>query len=183
MGEATEDLRRDIEDTRSAMSGTLEAIGDRVSPGRIMERRRNRAVVWVRDTRYRVMGRADELTSRMGDGAHQAGQAPQAVAETMRERTQGSPLVAGGIAFGVGMLVGSMFPASQTERRLGEQAMRATEPIKGELQDAGRQVAENLKEPVREAVEDVKQTAQESAQQVKGSAQSSAAQVREDAKR
>ena len=180
MGEGTEGLRRDIEDTRSAMSGTLEAIGDRVSPKRIMERRRNRVVVWARDAKERVMGTADDLTSRIGDGAHEVGHAPQSVAASAKERTKGSPLVAGGIAFGLGVLVGGVFPASRTERRLGEQTMRAAEPLKGELEDAGRQVADHLREPVREAVQDVKATAQAGAQQVQETAQEGADQVRRD---
>ena len=61
MDETTEGLKQDIEDTRSAMGDTLEAIGDRVSPGRILERRRNRMVGWARDTKDKVMGTADDL--------------------------------------------------------------------------------------------------------------------------
>ncbi|MCU1497065.1 MAG: hypothetical protein JWM47_1018, partial [Acidimicrobiales bacterium] len=42
MAERTEELRREIEYTREHMGSTLDAIGDRVSPGRVVERRWNR---------------------------------------------------------------------------------------------------------------------------------------------
>ena len=42
MAERTTELRRDIEETRERMTGTMDAIGDRVSPGRVVERRVNR---------------------------------------------------------------------------------------------------------------------------------------------
>jgi hypothetical protein len=175
----TEDLRRDIDDRRASMSGTLEAIGDRVSPGRMVERRKNRMIVWFGSARDRVMGTAQDVTDRMSDKAHAVGSAPSNAMETVRSNTSGAPLVAGGIAFGMGMLVGSIFPASRTEQQLGQRAKEAAEPLKKELQDAGQQMVEQLKEPVSEAVEDVKQTAQQGARQVRETATDAADEMRE----
>jgi hypothetical protein len=179
MGETAEELRHDIEDTRVSMSGTLEAIGDRVSPGRVLERRRNRMIVWVGNARASLMGTADDLTSRVNDTAHHLAEAPSTTMQGVRSNTKGAPLVAGGIAFGIGVLIGSVVPASRTERRLGEQVAGAAEPLKNQLQEAGREVAEHLREPVQEAVEDVKQSAQDSAQQLRESASDGAEQVRQ----
>jgi len=179
MGETTEELKRDIEDTRSSMSGTLEAIGDRVSPGRMLERRRNRVVLWVHGARDKVMGKTEHLTDRAGDAAHRVGETPSSAMDSVRSGTSGAPLVAGGIAFGIGVLIGSLVPPSRTERELGQQAMQAVEPVKAELQEAGRGMVENLREPVSEAVEDVKQTAQDSAQQLRQSASERAEQVKQ----
>ena len=39
-----------------------------------------------------------------------------------------------------------MLPESRTERRMGQQAMQAAEPIKGELKNAGREVVEHLQQ-------------------------------------
>jgi Protein of unknown function (DUF3618) len=167
MDEATEVLKHDIADTRSAMSDTLEAIGDRVSPSRIMERRRNRVVVWFNGAKDRVMGTADDLTSRVGDRAQQLGNAPGSVVRSVKSETKGTPLVAGSIAFGIGVLIGSMAPPSRAEQRLGEQARQAAEPLTGELQNAGREMVDHLREPVREAVDTVKESAQESAQHLR----------------
>jgi ElaB/YqjD/DUF883 family membrane-anchored ribosome-binding protein len=181
MAETTTGLRYDIEDTRSEMSDTLEAIGDRVSPSRIVERRRNRVANWYRDARDRVMGTAEDMTDRLGDTAARINDGPSSMASQIKQRSQGSPVVAGAIAFGVGVLMGGILPESRTERRLGQQAMQAAEPIKGELQNAGREVAQNMQQPVRDAVEEVKQTAAEGASSVKETAQEGTQQVRQQA--
>ena len=91
MGETAEGLRQDIEDTRSAMSGTLEAIGDRVSPGRILERRRNRMMGWVRDAKDKVMGTADQVTNQIGEGAHHIRSAPSTAVDGMASGTRETP--------------------------------------------------------------------------------------------
>jgi len=56
MGQSAEELRREIEQTRAGLGDTLEAIGDRVSPGRVIERRKNRVTGGIRSARERVMG-------------------------------------------------------------------------------------------------------------------------------
>ena len=48
MGETTEELRQQIEQTRNGLGDTLDAIGDRVSPGRMVERSKNRMTGGVR---------------------------------------------------------------------------------------------------------------------------------------
>ena len=42
MGQTAEQLKEQIAGTRDDLSETLDAIGDRVSPGRVIERRKNR---------------------------------------------------------------------------------------------------------------------------------------------
>ena len=184
MGETTEELRQDIAHTRLDMSGTLDAIGDRVSPGRIAERRKNKMRVWGRSVRERVMGagdsladRADDMRGRAHDMTERLSDAPDHMMGSVKEHSQGSPLVAGGIAFGAGVLFGALFPPTVAEQRLSERAMDAAEPMKDQLQGAGRELVDHLKEPLKEAVEDVKHTAQSGAQQVKESAQSGGQQV------
>lgn len=167
MGETTEELMREIDDTRSSMTGTLEAIGDRVSPGRVFERRRNRVVNWCLRTKDRVMGTAENLTDRAGGTAHRVSDVPVAAMETVRSNAAGAPLVTGGIAFGIGLLIGSVIPPSRTERQLGQQAQHAVEPVKNELQEAGRDLVQNLREPVTDAVNDVKETARSGAEQLR----------------
>jgi ElaB/YqjD/DUF883 family membrane-anchored ribosome-binding protein len=184
VGEATEELttnelRREIDDRRSSMSDTLEAIGDRVSPGRMIERRKNRMVLWFGSVRDRVMGTAQDMSDRMSDKAHAVGSAPSDAVDKVRSSTSGAPLVAGGVAFGFGMLIGSLIPPSRTERQVGQRALQAAEPIKQELRDAGHEMVDQLKEPVSDAVEDVKQTAQQKAQQVRQSASDAAQDMRE----
>src|SRR3954453_11921358 len=115
MGQSAEELRRDIERTRSELTGTVDAIGDRVSPGRIVERKTNRARESIRSIRGTVMGTASDAAGAVGDkvsgaastvsgaassAAGTAGsaagslkEAPHAAKEVAASRTQGAPLV------------------------------------------------------------------------------------------
>src|SRR3954447_12062677 len=56
MGQAPEELRADIEARREQMTDTIDAIGDRVSPSRIAQRRVDRTKTWMGGVRERVMG-------------------------------------------------------------------------------------------------------------------------------
>ena len=177
MGQSPEELRYEIADTRAELGQTLDAIGDRVSPGRMIERRKNRFVVGMRSAKDRIMGTASDashaVTDRVqgvGDGiAGTAGEAVDTVRgapEVARQQAQGNPMMVGAVAFGVGFLVAAAFPPSRTEEQLAEQAMEKAEPVKQQLIESGQEVAEHLKESATEAVGQVKQTATESAGQV-----------------
>ena len=67
MGQDTEELKRGIEDTRQDMSATLEAIGDRVSPGRMVQRKKNRMMESVSSVRERVMGTASSAKEKLAE--------------------------------------------------------------------------------------------------------------------
>jgi gas vesicle protein len=162
MGESAEELRRDIEETRGGLTNTLDAIGDRVSPGRVIERRKNRMVQGVQSVRDRVMGSASDVRGTVSGGTTTAYDAVKDTPDTVRNQTQGSPVVAGAIAFGVGFLVAAILPPSQSEQRAAEGLMDKAEPLKDELASAGREIAEGVKGVAQDAVEEVKATAAES---------------------
>jgi hypothetical protein len=96
-------------------------------------------------------------------------------------QTQGNPLAAGLIAFGVGWLVSSLLPATRKEQQLAQQAETAFREHKDELlapaKQAAQEVGEQLKPAAQQAVEEVKGTAQGAAQTVKQEGQSAAQDV------
>ena len=199
MAERTEELRRDIEATRAHMSGTLDEIGDRVSPGRIAERQ------WrgVRESGSRlastVMGAPRVATRRTGSAigdvqssasgaASTAAQTVAGAPDAVKEAASGNPIAAGAVAFGIGVLIGSIAPASREEERVAEQLM---EPVQAAVTETGQQLAGAIKEHVQEdmapvvehateAVADVKQHAAESAESVKGEAASAKDTIQSD---
>ena len=120
MGESAEELRRDIEETRGGLTETLDAIGDRVSPGRVIERRKNRMVQSVQSLRDRVMGSAADARDGMADSTSTAVDTVKGAPDVVRQQTQGSPVAAGAIAFGVGFLVAALLPPSEPEQRAAE---------------------------------------------------------------
>jgi ElaB/YqjD/DUF883 family membrane-anchored ribosome-binding protein len=174
MGQSAEELRREIEYTREDLGETLDAIGDRVSPGRIVERRKNRVVNGFSSVRNRVMGTASDAGHSVGDTAGGAVDTIKGAPDAVVQQTQGNPLVAGGIAFGVGVLLASVFPATAKEQQVAGQLKEKAEPLAEDLKQTGQQMAEHMKEPAREAVESVKQAATEGQQAVADTAKQAA---------
>ena len=182
MGQSAEELRRDIERSREELTGTVDAIGDRVSPGRIVERKTNRAKEGIRSVKETVMGTAADATSSVsgtaGGAAGGAGQAvdrikeaPSTAVDAATRKTQGAPLAAGLIAFGAGALAAALFKGSEAEGRVAQAAMGAAQPLKDVATEAGQQIASGLKDQGQQAVEQVKETAVQATQDVKDQAQ------------
>jgi hypothetical protein len=159
MGQDPEELKREIEQTRGDMGETLDAIGDRISPSRMAQRKKNRMMQGVHAARDRVMGTAEHAEHRLEQGM-----------DDMKQRAQGAPLVAGGLMFGMGFLAAVIFPSTREERELARKAMTAAEPAKEQLVESAKDVAQQLQEPAREAAENVKEAAREGMTSVKESA-------------
>lgn len=166
MGQSADELRREIKGTRGDLGETLDAIGDRLSPGRMVERRKNRVVYGLQSVRERVMGTASDTGQAIGDTAGGAVDTIKGTPDTVRQQAQGNPLAAGAVAFGFGVLLASIFPASEKEKQAAEQLMDKAQPLKDELKSTGQEMAEHLKEPAREAMEQVKEAAAEGKQAV-----------------
>ncbi len=189
MAERTEELKRDIESTRDHMGTTLDAIGDRVSPGRVVERRWNRMRQSTSRVGQSIMGAprqaAGQVKTSIGgatdsasEGAGSLGDTLSSAPDRVQSATQGSPLAAGAVAFGLGVLLGSLAPPSQEETRLAEQVL---EPLQHEAQAAAKEVAGSVKDQAQEGVEQTKAAASEAAGQVKDQAQGAAKQVSDHA--
>jgi hypothetical protein len=184
-----ERLRREIEGTQRTLSTDVNALTEKVTPGRIVERRIGRMRSAVGNARDRVMGTASDQASTAGDkvgsvasaagdkvssAADAVGEAPQSI----RRGTQGNPLAAGLIAFGAGWLVSSLLPASEPERRLAGQATDlAREHVAPVAQHAAEELKDNLREPVQQAAESVKSEAADAASTVKDEARSATGDV------
>jgi hypothetical protein len=182
MGQSPEELRREIEYTRDDLGQTLDAIGDRVSPGRIVERRKNRVVNGLSGVRDRVMGTASDAGHTLGDTAGGTVDTIKGAPEAVVQQTQGNPLVAGAVAFGVGVLMASVFPATAKEQEVAEQLKDKAQPLADDLKQTGQEIAEHLKEPAREAVESVKQAVTEGQQVVTDTAKDAADSTRQAAR-
>jgi hypothetical protein len=191
--ERTTELRREIEDTRDHLGDTLDAIGDRVSPGRIVERRKNRVRESWTTARTRVMGAApspsgakdaarDKASGVASTISDTASSIESSVSESVRHApdavasgTQGSPLVAGGLAFGLGLLVASLLPPTETEASV---AGDIVEPLKQEATQIGKEVGSTVKDSAASAGEQAKAALTDAATTVKDEAASAAQDVK-----
>jgi gas vesicle protein len=191
-------IRRQIEDTRRELSYDVDALNEKVNPARVVDRRVSAAKGRMTNLKEKVMGSAHDTTSSaqgvasdaagsvqnaassaagsVQDAASTAVDAVQQAPDQVIRQTQGNPLAAGLIAFGVGWLVSSLLPASEKEKQLAQQAESAVREHKDALlepaKQAAQEIGEQLKPAAQDAVESVKSTAQDAAATVKDEGQS-----------
>jgi hypothetical protein len=154
-------IRRDIDATRAGLSRDVDALTEKIRPGRIVDRKIQHVKGGLGSVRERVMGSprhgargavsgvgdtASSVASSVGDAA---GAAPSAVLQ----KTEGNPLAAGLIAFGVGWLASSLIPATEKEQQ-------AATVVK----DKAREHSDTLTKPVKEAAGQARGPLQESAE-------------------
>jgi hypothetical protein len=120
----------------------------------------------------------DTVSEKASDAADAVREAPT----TLKRKTQGNPLAAGVIAFGLGMLVSSLIPSSEKERRAVSQLQDNLEPVKQKATEVAQDVGENLRPAAQEAAQSVKSTAQEGVENVKQEGQSAAQDVKGQAR-
>lgn len=173
----TEQIRRQIEGTRRELSADVNALTEKVSPGRVVGRRVDRARGSLSNLKDRIMGTAHDFSGstgstasgvaeRVSETASDAADAVRSAPRTVRRQTEGNPLAAGLVAFGAGWLVSSLLPTTRKEKELAGQATELAsehlQPVAQEVRRAATEVKENLREPAQQAAESVKSTASES---------------------
>jgi gas vesicle protein len=173
-----DEIRNDIERTRMELGQDVDALADKVTPSKIAERQTRKVKRAFSRVTDRVMGSASDAVDSAQDAVGNAADVPHKAARA----TEGNPIAAGLIAFGVGMLVSSLIPATRQEQRLAEQAKEAAAPILDEAKDVATEAADHLREPAREAAESVKERAAEAAETVKSEGADAASTVQSDAK-
>lgn len=220
-----DEIRREIERTQARLSSDVNVLGEKVSPGAIVNRRVDRVRNSAGRLKDKVMG-SDSATTYSGthlggsgggfrDSAHgaassvsgaassaagtvsdaassaagtvsdvasSAASAVQAAPQAVRQQTQGNPLAAGLIAFGVGWLASSLLPASRREQELAEQAKDMASDLGQPLAQVANEVKDNLTGPAQQAVESVKSTATEAGQTVAQEGKVAASHVQEQAR-
>jgi hypothetical protein len=193
MGKSASEVRAEIEDTRQDMSETIDAIADRTSPRRIIDRRRQRVANGWRSVRERVMGRAQTAGGSAGDHARNLSESARETAGsvidtargvpgTVTDQTQGNPIAAGLMAFGAGLLIASLVPPSEPEQQLAGTLREQSQPLQDELKQAGQKVVEDVKSTAREGAEQVKQRAADSVGTVQEDVRSSAQELQDQAR-
>ena len=186
---STSEIRERIELTRSSLSDTVDSLADQANPAHLAQRQVSKVKGRLRRLVDRIVGSAHDAADSTTGAAHElAGRgsevgdlvadAPRAV----RRQTEGSPLTAGAVAFGLGLLVAAAFPASSKERELARAAKEQAQPLTDRLAAAGQEVADNLAEPAREAAEALKDSATQAVQHVQDEGKDAVAEVQDAAR-
>lgn len=181
MSQTPEQIRADIEQTRRELGTNVDAVADKVSPSSIAQRQGDRVRNAVGGLKTSVMGSADQAGAGTRSAAHNASDAVQDTPQQLTRKTQGNPLAAGLIAFGAGMLISSLIPASEKEKEAAAALKEKAEPLTSSVTDAAKAVADDLREPAQQAMDSVKEAATQSATTVKEEGASAAADVKDKA--
>jgi hypothetical protein len=185
-------IRREIERTQANLSNDVDALTEKVTPSRIVERRVDRAKDAAGRLKEKVMGSdsgptghtgnvgrsvqgiagsvgdtasstASTISDTASDAAATAATAVQEAPQAVRRQTRGNPLAAGLIAFGTGWLISSLLPASRREQELAEQA-------KNKATELGQPLAEAAKQAATEMKDNLQEPAQQAVESVKSTA-------------
>jgi uncharacterized protein YjbJ (UPF0337 family) len=200
MSENPDAIRADIEATRARLGTSVDAVADKITPSNVVHRQADRVKETVKDAVFgvkdKIMGAADQATSNVhsatghagsavgdagasvGSSLADAGSAISDAPHKATQKTQGNPLAAGLIAFGAGLLLSSLVPASEKEREAAQALKSAAEPVTTQLTEAAQDMAQGLKEPAQEALENLTATAIDAAENVKGQGQSAVSDVK-----
>lgn len=169
-------LTEDIAATRDRMSGTVDEVRTRVSPSQAIERRTESARQSISDGGTAVA----EQTRHMADEATGRGRrAMSAAADTARDK----PLLTGAAAFGAGLLVGALAPASNTEQRATRRLQSdMEEPMREAMSDSAHQIGDRVADQAHEGTERVREEAQHAMDDVRDEAHDATEAARERAR-
>lgn len=190
MSNNPDDIRADIDRTRSEIGRDVDALAEKVDPNKAFERQTDKVRDRFRGIQESVMGSPDDhddhstmqdARERAGDMADEAGRMVQNAPDEVKRRTRGNPLAAGLIALGAGWLVGSLLPASKPEQDAAAAVKDKAEPMVEEAKTAAQEMGENLKPQAEEAAHSVQETARSGVEHVKDEGQDRAADLKGDA--
>jgi gas vesicle protein len=177
-------IRAQIEATRAGLSSDVNELGDKVSPAQIAKRQTDRLKGTAASVKNHIMGSADDAKSSAGNALSSAGDALSSAQDAVSNapgrvarQAQGSPVAAGLIAFGAGMLLSSLLPASRPEAQAAAAIKAQAQPLVEQVSSAAKEVAGNLQEPAQNALESVKSTASDAVDTVKEEGASAASDV------
>jgi gas vesicle protein len=177
MSTSPDAIRADIEQTRRELGGDVDALADKVTPSKIVDRQKDKVRGAFGSLRNRIMGAADDAGSALSDAGSSVGD----VKDRVVAKAEGNPIAVGLIAFGVGLLAASLIPASQREKDLAEDVKEQAQPLVEKVKDAASEAGRNLKEPAQNAANAVKDAATDAADTVKEEAKDATHQVKDQA--
>jgi len=163
-------VRNEIDDTREHLGATVEAIGDRVLPGRIIERRKETTARSLRGLRDRIMGTAHDTREQLADSAGSTVDHLRDAPESLAQHTEGSPLAAGGVAFAIGFLAAAIWRPTEPERHAVEKVADAAPDLTDDIAQLGHDVAGTVKEQAVGVAEELKTSVSEAATAMKTTA-------------
>ncbi|MDM7831609.1 DUF3618 domain-containing protein [Cellulomonas edaphi] len=171
-------IRSDIESTRAELSADVDALTDKVNPTHVAQRQAERLRSTATRAKDRVMGAVSDAGSSVGSAAGSVGESAGSLPQTVKSRAEGSPLAAGLIAFGAGLLVAALLPSTRPEQQAAQAVKEQSAPMVDEVKGAAQEAAHNLAEPAKDAASAVQERTTQAVSAVKDEGQSGVEDVR-----
>ncbi|SHF73216.1 Protein of unknown function [Jatrophihabitans endophyticus] len=196
MSSNPDQLEADVDRSRDSLGRDVARLNDRVSPARFVGTRTDRVKQGAASIKDKLMGSSnsagdaakDRLGSAVGsvkdatdNAAGRLGDATGSAPETLRQQTQGNPVAAGLIAFGVGWLLSSLVPASQAEQQAAAKLEENADAVVEPLTESAKEVAGNLQQPLQDSAAALKDTATDAVDRTTEHAKSAAGDVKDQA--
>jgi ElaB/YqjD/DUF883 family membrane-anchored ribosome-binding protein len=181
MTDSPDQIRAEIEKTRRELGGDVDALADKVSPSKIVDRQTDKVKQAFGSVRDKVMGAADDTGSAISDAGSSVAEHVGDAKDKVVAKAEGNPLAVGLIAFGVGLLAASLVPASAKEKKVAAEVKDQAQPLIDEVTDVAKEIGSNLKEPAQDAAAAVKDAAADSIETVKQDAHYAVADVKDQA--
>ena len=181
MTDSPDQIRADIERTRRELGGDVDALADKVSPSKIVDRQTDKVKHAFGSVRDKVMGAADDTGTAISDAGSSVAEHVGDAKDKVVAKAEGNPLAVGLIAFGVGLLAASLIPASAKEKKVAAEVKDQAQPLIDEVADVAKDIGANLKEPAQHAAAAVKDVAADSIETVKEDAHYAVADVKDQA--
>jgi Protein of unknown function (DUF3618) len=175
MGQESSQIREEIEQTRSEMGSTVDALAHKTDV-------KSRVKESIADKKDRLQAQMSGASSRIGDATpdpHQVKDGAQHAVGVAEENPIG--LALGGLA--AGFLAGMLIPSTRIE---DEKVGPITEQVKEKAVETGQEAIDRGKDVAgqvaEQAVETAKEAGQQQAEELKSSAQENAQEVGEKAR-
>ena len=170
-----EDIRDEIDRTRASLGSDVDALADKVNPSSIAHRQTAKVKGKLASIKESVMGTVEDVQSAGSEVTGRVSDLPGKATASAK----GNPLAVGLVAFGVGLLVASLIPASEKEKDVAAAVKDTAGPMIDSAKEAVQDAVGNLKEPAKDAVSAVRDSARDAADVVKDEASTAAAEVRD----
>jgi hypothetical protein len=191
-------LAMQVDQTRNSLSKDVARLNDRVSPARAVGTRTDKIKDSAGKVKDRLMGAKDRAMDQgPGVAKDKAGSAVGSVHDAtnaaagklgavtntaaLKEQTQGNPVAAGLVAFGVGWLLSSLVPVSQAEQAAAATVEDNADTLVAPLKESAQQVAGNLQEPLQNSAEALRQTTTDAVNRTTEHAKSATQDVKQQA--
>lgn len=181
MSETPEQIRARIDRTRNELSSDVDALADKVSPTKAMHRQTNKMKAAATSVKERVFGAAEDAGDSASGAMSSAADSLHDAKDRAVAKAEGNPLAVGLIAFGAGMLLSSLIPASEKEKELASDLKEQAEPLIDEAKSVAQTMADDLKGPAQDAAESMKESVASSVEHVKEEGAAAADTVKSEA--